>query len=224
MSVVKYNAGTMTLAVEGLDDVRQALGELSSKTPSAVKVALNAAAREIRKEMVDAARKRYAVSDKGLKQLKELKRVRLATNARLETTLRITSMRNDLAYFKVSPNKPFMGADVLRAPEYFKGKVLKASQMQNLKERGGLSKGFLVEFASGHVGAVQRVKGTGKFHYTQRSGAPSYSDKMQTMGSPSATAMHHTIWEEVEPRAEEILLERLEAQVMKIRTRAKLKK
>ena len=224
MSTVKYDAGTMSLAVEGLEDVRDALGELSKKTPAAVKVAINAAAREIRKEMIEAAKKRYAINDKGVKQLKQLKRVRLATNARLETTLRITSMRNDLAYFQMSPKKPFMGRDVLKAPDYFKGKVLKSSQMKNLGEGGGLSKGFLVEFKSGHVGAVQRVKGTGKFHYTERSGAPSWSDKMQTMGSPSATAMHHTIWKEIEPKAEQILLDRMEAQVMKIKTRAKLKK
>lgn len=224
MSTVRYDAGNMSLALEGLEDVRDALGELSKKTPAAVKVAINAAAREIRKEMIESAKKRYAINDKGIKQLKQLKRVRLATNARLETTLRITSMRNDLAYFQMNPNKPFMGADVLKAPEYFQGKVLKASQMHNLDESGKLSKGFLVEFKSGHVGAVQRVKGTGKFHYTERSGAPSWSDKMQTMGSPSATAMHHVIWQEIEPKAERILLEQLEKQVMKIKTRAQLKK
>ena len=50
-----------------------------------------------------------------------------------------------------------------------------------------------MEFKSGHVGMVQRIVGTGRFHYTVRSGAPSTSDKMQTMGSPSAAAMHSTI-------------------------------
>lgn len=82
-----------------------------------------------------------------------------------------------------------MGHDVAQAPEYFTARVLKTSPMKALTGKGRLSKGFLVEFKSGHVGMVQRIVGTGRFHYTVRSGAPSTSDKMQTMGSPSAAAM-----------------------------------
>lgn len=78
-----------------------------------------------------------------------------------------------------------MGHDVAQAPEYFAARVLKTSPMKALTGKGRLSKGFLVEFKSGHVGMVQRIVGTGRFHYTVRSGAPSTSDKMQTMAAPA---------------------------------------
>lgn len=45
-------------------------------------------------------------------------------------------------------------------------------------------------------------------------------EKLVTMGSPSATAMHHTIWPEVEPSVEEYLQERLQAQVERVLARA----
>lgn len=86
-----------------------------------------------------------------------------------------------------------------------------------------LSKGFLVEFKSGHVGMVQRIVGTGRFHYTVRSGAPSTSDKMQTMGSPSAAAMHSTIWPEVEPEVELFLAAKLTERAEQVLARAKRK-
>lgn len=131
--------------------------------------------------------------------------------------------RNDLGYFQTRPNRPFMGHDVAQAPEYFTARVLKTSPMKALTGKGRLSKGFLVEFKSGHVGMVQRIVGTGRFHYTVRSGAPSTSDKMQTMGSPSAAAMHSTIWPEVEPEVELFLAAKLTERAEQVLARAKRK-
>lgn len=224
MSRVKYNAGTMTIEVDGLDDISRTLGLLRSKTPAVAKVAINATAREARKLMVAGAKARYAVNTAGKKHLKDLVQRKKATNASLSAELHIASFRNDLGYFQSRPNRPFMGRDVANAPRHFTGRVLKTSPMRPLTGKGRLSKGFLVEFKSGHVGMVQRIIGTGRFHYTARSGAPSMSDKMQTMGSPSATAMHNTIWPQVEPDVELYLAERLTAQAEKVLMRAKARK
>ena len=101
--------------------------------------------------------------------------------------------------------------------------MLKISPMKPLTGKDRLSKGFLVEFKSGHVGMVQRIVGTGRFHYTVRSGAPSTSDKMQTMGSPSAAAMHSTIWPEVEPEVELFLAAKLTERAEQVLARAKRK-
>ena len=54
MSNVTYDAGNLTITLEGLDTVEQALGDLKIKTPAAAKVAINATAREARKLMVAA--------------------------------------------------------------------------------------------------------------------------------------------------------------------------
>ena len=220
MSNVRYNAGTLTVEVDGMDDISQVLGDLRKKTPAVAKVAINATARQARKLMIARAKARYAVNSAGKKHLNELVQRKKATNTSLSAELRIKSMRNDLGYFQSNPSRPFMGRDVVNAPEHFTARVLKSSPMKPLTGKGRLSKGFLVEFKSGHIGMVQRIVGTGKFHYTVRSGAPSTSDKMQTMGSPSATAMHSTIWPEVEPEVELFLAEKLTQRAEQIVARA----
>ena len=52
MSRVTYDAGNLTIEVDGLDTVAAALGDLKKKTPAAAKVAINATARQARKLMI----------------------------------------------------------------------------------------------------------------------------------------------------------------------------
>ena len=71
MSNVRYNAGTMTIEVDGLDDVSAVLGDLRKKTPAVAKVAINATARQARKLMIAEAKARYAVNSAGKRQQPE---------------------------------------------------------------------------------------------------------------------------------------------------------
>jgi hypothetical protein len=235
MSRVTYDAGNVTIGVEGLDTVASALGDLKSKTPAVTKVALNRTARQARQLMIARAKARYAVNAAGQRHLKDLKMTgkgHPATNGNLEAVLHISKMRNDLGYFQNRPTQTFTGVRVLTsAPNVVTGRVLKESQMKPLTGTGGLSKGFLVEFASGHVGMVQRVLGSSSENTTTvKSGVPRWRntegnvEKLQTMGSPSATAMHHVVWPTVEPEIEELLQANLEAQVEKVLARAAAKR
>lgn len=228
MSNVTYNRGTMTITLDGLEDVSRALGSLKNKTPAAAKVAINAAARQARKSMIAAAKARYAVNSRGLKHLKVLKQKKRATNADLSAMLHIKTMRNDLGYFKTSPPVPthFTGTAWRQGPGVWKGKVLKNSSMKPLPGSGNKAKAFLAEFRNGHVGMVQRVAGSDSGHETTKSGAPRWRnskgkvEKLVTLGSPSATAMHRRIWLDVEPEVEAYLINRLEEQVQIILDRA----
>ena len=229
MSNVTYSAGNLTITVAGLDTVEQALGDLKRKTPAAAKVAINAT--------VAKAKTRYAVNAAGRRHLKDLVQRKKASNSSLMAELHIAKMRNDLGYFKTSPAVPthFTGIDFKDGPSVWKAKVLKSSGMKTLPGAGGMSKGFLVKFSSGHVGMVQRRIGSKSSHtrtavrksvyrlnadYKRWTNAKGNVEKLVTMGSPSATAMHHTIWPEVEPSVEEYLQERLQAQVERVLARA----
>lgn len=231
MSNVTYDAGNLTITLEGLDTVERALGDLKKKTPAAAKVAINATAREARKLMVAQAKARYAVNAAGRKHLKDLVQRKKATNASLSAELHIASMRNDLGYFDTYPKKPLSGGNWKKAPKNgFKARVLKSEPRKTLTGKGKLSKGFLVKFDSRHVGMVERVEGTNALEKsTNRGGDVKESrwrtwdgrvEKVQTLGSPSATAMHNTIWPEVEPSVEEYLHNRLNEQVQKVLARA----
>ena len=88
-----------------------------------------------------------------------------------------------------------------------------------------------MEFASGHVGMVQRVIGSSSHNtITKKSGVPRWRnkdgnvEKLQTMGSPSAAAMHHVIWEQVEPDVQETLERKLEASIQKTLAREAARK
>ena len=98
--------------------------------------------------------------------------------------------------------------------------------MNPLPGKGNKAKAFLAEFKSGHVGMVQRIIGSDSGRETTKSGAPRWRnnkgkvEKLVTLGSPSATAMHRRIWLDVEPEVEAYLISRLEEQVQIILDRA----
>lgn len=237
MSMVTYDAGTMTITVEGMEDVAEALGDLKSKTPAAAKVAINATAREARKLMFAKAKARYAVNAAGRRHLKDLTQRKKATNTSLVAELFIAKMGSDLGYFKNIPSRAYEGAAVSRAPKFFKGKVLKSSGMKELSGGwrdgyGDVSKGFLIEFKSGHVGMVQRDIGSESDNLrTIKNNRPRYipqgkdkPEKLVTMNAPSATAMHSIVWPLVEPDVVEYLQDRLMEQTERIIERAKAKR
>ena len=224
MSSITYDAGNMTITVDGLDTVERALGDLKRKTPAAAKVAINATAREARKLMIAKAKARYAVNAAGKRHLKDLVQRKKATNKSLSAEIHIAKMRNDLGYFLTNPPYPthYTGTQWVNGPDVWYGKVLKASSMKPLPGEGNRGKAFLAEFKSGHIGMVQRVIGSSSGNNLTAKGRPRRRnadgnvEKLVTLGSPSATAMHRTIWPEVEPDVEEFLHDRLNAQVQKV--------
>lgn len=227
---IKMEGRTISIEIDGLDTVARALGELQSKTPAAVKVAVNQTARQTRKLMISAAKARYTVNAAGARHLKKLKPEKKATNTSLSATLFIAQMRNDLGYFENEPTEAYSGGAVFtHSPAFYKARVLASSTMKELPGKGNLSKGFLAKFKSGHIGMVQRVIGSSSEHTTTESGRPRWTnkqgkvEKLQTMGAPSATAMHGQVWAEVQDDVELYLMARIQDRVDWILARAKAK-
>lgn len=234
-----YDAGTTTIGVNA-EEVSQRLGELRRKTPAVIKVAVNATARETRKEMLRRVLKRYALTAKGKERAKGLKQKVKATNADPAAVLwigGINGARADLSYFQHRVTVPHPGLSWQTGPTVFKAKVLRSGGLHDLGggpiERNGVtfgqgSKGFLAEFKSGHVGMIQRHIGKESERTTTESGARRWRSKSgvvettQTYGSPSGTAQHHTVWEkeDVHVYAENTLNARLEKQIAKVIAKA----
>lgn len=227
MATVNVNPHTslegrnITIEIDGLDTVARALGDLQGRSPQALKVAVNQTARQARKLMIAAAKARYVVNAAGARHLNDLKPKKKATNSDPSATLFIATMRNDLGYFENDPTKAYTGGAVFsHSPEYYKARVLAESPLKDLTGKGGLSKGFLMEFKSGHVGMVQRIIGSSSARTrTEKSGAPRWRnrdgkvEKLQTMGAPSATAMHTQVWPEVRDDVELYLMARIQDRV-----------
>ena len=231
MSRVSYNAETMAITVDGLQDVANALGDLKSKTPAAAKVAINATARHANRLMIAEAEARYAVNEAGKRHLKDLRQRKKATNTRLSAELFIAKMGSDLGCFEHTPTRAFTGMEVLRsAPDTVKARVLKSSPMQELKEGNGLSKGFLVRFRNNHIGMVQRKIGSQSHRTVTERGHKRWTnkvgkvEKMKTMAAPSAAGIHSNVWQYVEPDVVEYLQNRLMVQTERIIARNEAKK
>lgn len=233
MSYTRYNADDLTIELVGEKEVAKALGSIPQKAPLVIRNAVNETAKDARKVMIREAKSRYAVNGAGRRHLNDLKIRQRARVSDLSAELHIggpsqkDAMKNDLGYFKVNPNKSYVGGNVANAPAFFKGKVLKSEGMKPLTGKGNLSKGFLLEFASGHVGMVQRVIGSDSDNkVTKKSRVPRWTnadgkvEKLQTMGSPSAAAMHHVIWQQVEPDVQDTLERKLEESIQKTLARA----
>lgn len=234
-----YDAGTTTIGVNA-DEVKRRLGELQRKTPAVIKVAVNATARETRKEMLRRVLKRYALTAKGKERAKGLKQKVKATNASPAAVLwigGINGARADLAYFQHRVTVTHPGLSWQTGPTVFKARVLRSGGLHDLGggpiERNGMtlgqgSKGFLAEFKSGHVGMIQRHIGKESERTTTKSGARRWRSKSgvvettQTYSSPSGTAQHHTVWEkeDVHVYAENTLNDRLEKQIAKVMAKA----
>ena len=205
------------LAIDAAE-IAQRLGPLSGKTAAVMKVAVNSTAREARRLMLKEALRRYAINARGQKYLRELKQSKKATNVKPVAELSIggyrgfAGLRNDLAYYRVNPSSPYMGTSWKNGPEFFRGKVLKDESMARLTGNGRYSKGFLVRFKSGHVGMVQRELGVESKSKRTARGKPRWKtgktkmvEKLRTMGSPSATAIHNQTWKAVQPQVQDIL-------------------
>lgn len=210
----------ITIEIDGLDTVARALGDLQGRSPQALKVAVNQTAREARKLMIAAAKARYVVNAAGARHLNDLKQKKKASNTDLTATLFISKMRNDLGYFENDPTAAYTGGDVFtHSPSFYKARVLASSSLKPLPGKGNLSKGFLMEFQSGHIGMVQRVIGSRSKNTEKARGRPRWTnergdvEKLQTMGAPSATAMHSQVWPDVRDDVELYLMARIQDRV-----------
>lgn len=227
---VLYDERLMRVTVDD-DAVRAALGDLESKTPAVLKVAVNATAREARRLMLQTAYKRYDVNAKGKEKLQTLKQYGKATNANTVAEIgvrgRMGTLRNDLGYFRTYPREPLTGAQWKKAPQAgFRARVLKSSPMKTFGGGGNLSKGFLVQFSTGHIGMVERDTTRKSVHTETKRGHKRWRNKqgnvdiVQTLGSPSAKNMHRVVWEMVEQDVEIILQDRVERRIQQVLAKA----
>ena len=125
-----------------LERIELKLKNCRDKAPLALKNAVNATARDAKKDLANKAKETYAVKSPRFKKAIAQKN---ATKSKPTAILKITGKVNELADFKYKENE---GANAAR------GKVLKSGGLKTL-QKGDL-KAFITKFGSGHVSVVQR--------------------------------------------------------------------
>lgn len=125
-----------------LQRIELKLKDMKAKAPQALKNAVNATARDAKKDLADKAKETYAVKSPRFKKAIAQKN---ATASKPTATLIITGKANALSDFKYKSNSGATGA---------RGKLYKANALKSLD--AGSLKAFVVTFASGHVAVVRR--------------------------------------------------------------------
>lgn len=138
---------------ETLKMIEDALGDMKSESRKVLKNAVNATARQAKKDLAKKAQETYAV--KQTKFSKEIPDAKKATVADPTATITIKGTATSLSDFKVTPSTV---ASSRRSAAAVKAKVLLKSSMKDLTSQSG-AKAFIARFASGHVTVVQRVPG-----------------------------------------------------------------
>lgn len=242
MSVTTYDADSMTVTVDD-SEVQQALGDLAAKTPAVLKTAINKTARQMRRDEIAEAEKRYALTPKGRAKLKELKQRKKASNTSLVNVHRQSDFGHkfDAAYFMHKPETARTGWDaVMNSPRYHQVKVLKSRGYQNLGGESNRSKAFLATFTNKnanneHLGMVRRKldKYTGNVFTAKghrrwrasRNGGRKGVEALETYVFPGASSMQRKVWDDkVERNTEECLQENVQTRIEQVVANAAKKK
>lgn len=193
-----------------LEQLETKLNRVLRKVPTVLKNAVNAAARQAKKDLANRAKKVYTVKKSSFDSSIQQKN---ATTSEPVAILTVSGESNPLStYFKFSKNK---GVNAARA------KVKKSSNLKAL-QKGNL-KAFIVQFESGHVAIVQRdppKKYTSKGASKRRAKYP-YSDltKIKELFGPSIPQMignEQQVYGYIRPKIQENLQRQIHAQVEKI--------
>lgn len=131
-----------------LQRVQQRLGLFRSKAPVVLSKAINKAAKQSQKTVVNETAQRYAIKKRDLKKRIQLKKAKVSD---LTGRVQITSGKIPLSKFKTSPTTPAGNKRKFYSAAVYKGKVKRL-----LGKKASRSKAFLVRFDSGHTAMVQR--------------------------------------------------------------------
>ncbi len=135
--------------------IEKSLKGMKNKTPIVLANAINRAITNVKSNMAKKASEKYLIKQKDIKPTISI--VKKASKTDPTGHIKSVGYKIPLNKFKVSPNKP---TTVKKRPEYHIAQVLKSGSTKNLSGDNRHSKGFIVQFNSGHIGVYERLKGT----------------------------------------------------------------
>lgn len=147
--------------------IMDALGRIRDKTPMAVKGAINETQKELTKFLVKQSSKKYIAKQSEIKgSIKNTK----AKTGRLEAVIKSISPMTELYQRKISDKELHWPFNSSARPEFIKGKVIRAANLEKLRLRPGAKdeyRAFVARFTnrsksgeiSEHITVAQRVPG-----------------------------------------------------------------
>lgn len=151
-----------------LKEIEDALGpKAKDKAKVVLKAAINNAAKQIDKQMINETKKKYRYhrgqSGGVANTVEDLKRANTVQKAKVKDMTAVVEVKgavNELLGFRVSPMIYVPGGGY---PEWYKASARRGESMKKVALRPGAAgdkyKGFIVKYKSGHYALAQRVPG-----------------------------------------------------------------
>lgn len=145
--------------MDDLIEIEKALGMAKDKSKMVLRAAINNAAKQTEKGMVDSANEKYRFKS-GKKDIRKANSVRKAKARDLSALVEARGPLNELLDFHVTPIIYVPGGGY---PEWYKARALRGGELKNIALRpdaaGDKYKGFIIRYKSGHYALAQRVPG-----------------------------------------------------------------
>ncbi len=134
--------------------IEKSLKGMKHKAPSVMANAINRAITNVKSNMAKKASEKYLIKQKDIKPTIII--AKKASKSDPTGEIKSVGYKIPLNKFKVSPSKP---TTIEKRPEYHIAQVLRSGSTKNLSGDEKHSKGFVVQFNSGHIGVYERLKG-----------------------------------------------------------------
>ena len=196
--------------MQDLTEIEAALGMTKDKSKLVLRAAINNAAKQIEKQMVDETNATYKFQGRkaGIKSANTIKK---ATVGRMEATIKAKGPANELLDFQVSPRTYFPAGR--GAPKWVKSRGRKDRKLTRVARfpsaSGDKYKGFVVKFKSGHLAMVERVPGK------SMRGKP-HKEAIESLYSIATPKMEEVSYrDKIEADVPDILEKCIEAQIIR---------
>lgn len=190
-----------------LKELQASLGQTKDKSKTALKAAINATAKDLKKKMMKGARDRYKMSGNLRAEMSGANKIKSATVRNLTAEVQVTSGVGELYDYDVKPRGYTPGG--MGRGTWVSGRVMKSGGYKRLALRPGSGdqyKGFVVQYQSGHLAIAQRVPGK-----MMRNGA---KEAIKSLSANSITKDEEIVYrEELESSVEEELYAEIIKQV-----------
>ncbi|MCD8294677.1 MAG: phage tail protein [Clostridia bacterium] len=167
------------------------LKNMRSKTPRVLKNAVNATARQAKKELAAKAQNVYTIKTTKFKSKIKQKN---ATNAKPQATLTVSGQPNKLEDFQIRKNTKKLGV---------KARGKKSATLKEMISNVG-GRAFVATFSSGHTGILQR-EGAARL-------------PIKSFYGPSDPTMvgNEKVYGSLEPEIRKLLLKNIQAQIKRV--------
>lgn len=146
--------------MQDLTKIEAALGMMKDKSKMVLRSAINNAAKQTEKRLVNEAHARYKYHD-GKSGIKKANTVKKAKVSNMTAIIEAKGPANELLDFNVQPRTYYPAGR--GAPKWIRSRGRRDSKLTRVARRptasGDKYKGFVVRYQSGHLAVVERVPG-----------------------------------------------------------------